>query len=356
MSKALIGDQHAQLKELYSQMERENLYPLWEVMKSIVHPEPVTPAVAALWRYNDMRRYLMRAGTLISAEQAERRVLILENPGMPGQSAITPRLYAGLQLILPGEVAPCHRHSQAALRFIMEGSGAYTAVDGERAYMRPFDLILTPSLRWHDHGNATDEPVIWLDGLDIPTVRAMDGQFAEHMHGAIHEESTSPGTTRILHGRSLRPMRSVGHEQVLSNEPLFHYPYIDWSDALNTIAASTTPDPYIGHALEFLNPRTGGPMMATISAHVRSLPAGFETGVRRSTEGAIFTIVEGEGTLEIDGQSFEVAERDVVVVPTWKSARWSARSKLVLFCFSDRVTQEALGLYRESLEPGLSHQ
>ena len=124
----------------------------------------------ALWKYRDVRPYLMESGELISAEEAERRVLVLENPGMRGASSITHSLYAGLQLILPGEIAPSHRHIQSALRFVIEGNGAYTAVDGERVTMHPGDFIITPSWTWHDHGNPGTEPVVWLDGLDVPMV------------------------------------------------------------------------------------------------------------------------------------------------------------------------------------------
>ena len=122
------------------------------MLHALVPPQPATPCVPALWKYDEVRPFLMRAGEAITAEEAVRRVLILENPALRGQSAITQSLYAGLQLILPGEVAPSHRHTQSALRFIVEGSGAYTAVDGERTTMRPGDFIITPSWTWHDHG------------------------------------------------------------------------------------------------------------------------------------------------------------------------------------------------------------
>ena len=141
---------------------------------------PVTPALPANWDYdNVVRPYLMQAGGLITAKEAERRVLILENPGLRGQTCITHSLFAGLQLIMPGEVAPAHRHTQSALRFIIEGSGAYTAVEGERTLMQPGDFVITPSWTWHDHGNDTDRPMVWLDGLDIPIVRLFDASFAE---------------------------------------------------------------------------------------------------------------------------------------------------------------------------------
>lgn len=345
---SLPNDQRAQLEHLYAEMEPQHLYPLWEVLSDLVVQSPHSPARAAKWSYAPVRDYLLRAGDLISAEVAERRVLILENPGLPGSAGITPRLYAGLQLVLPGEIAPCHRHTQSALRFIMEGDGAYTAVDGEKAFMSQYDLILTPNGRWHDHGNPSSAPIIWLDGLDIPLVRHLDASFAEKLGEAMHPEGPAPGTNRMRNG--LRPLRSGTTREQGPREPLFHYPYKDWSAALDALAASETPDPHIGHALEFQNPATGEAVMPTISAHVRSLPAGFETRMRRSTEGAVFTVVEGRGSVEIDGESFALEKRDMIVVPSWAAARWSSTSRLVLFAYSDRTVQEKLSLYRELCE------
>src|SRR5216117_793496 len=152
----------------YERIARHGLTPLWEVLGALVPPQPRTPVVPALWRYADVRDEVMEAGRVIIAEEAERRVLILENPALRGQSCITQSLYAGLQLILPGEVAPAHHHSQSALRLVLDGEGAYTAVDGERITMHRGDFIITPAHTWHDHGNPGASPVIWLDGLDIP--------------------------------------------------------------------------------------------------------------------------------------------------------------------------------------------
>lgn len=346
----LANDQRAQLETLYEEMRPRHLYPLWEVLSALVTPEPQTRAVPAKWAYDDVRGYLLRAGDLISAEQAERRVVILENPGLPGESAITPRLYAGLQLVLPGEIAPCHRHSQSALRFIMEGDGAYTAVDGEKAFMKQFDLILTPNWRWHDHGNPSNNPIIWLDGLDIPTIRALDAQFAERLDQPSHPETEPAGSNRAKFGRGLRPLKAGSVRAEQPREPLFHYPYAEWSASLEALAASEAPDPHIGHALEFLNPSTGGAVMPTISAHVRLLPAGFATRTRRSTESAVFTVIEGTGEVEIGDQTYQLSPRDMVVVPTWAPTRWKAESKLVLFAYTDRVVQEKLCLYRELCE------
>src|SRR5438105_8717289 len=152
----------------YRKIDGESLSALWNVMGDLITPQPKSPCRPHRWDFDAIRSYMMEAGRLITAKEAERRVLILENPGLRGQSKITTSLYAGVQLVMPGEVAPAHRHSQSALRFVLEGKGAHTAVDGERTVMRPGDFIITPYMAWHDHGNDTDEPMFWLDGRDLP--------------------------------------------------------------------------------------------------------------------------------------------------------------------------------------------
>lgn len=344
----LTNDNQAQLEKLYEQMEPEGLYPLWEKLAALVLPQPQSPAKVHKWSYDNAREYLMRAGDLISAKQAERRVLILENPGLGGSSSITPSLYAGLQLILPNEVAPAHRHSQCALRFVMEGEDAYTAVDGEKAIMRPFDLVLTPGGQWHDHCNPTDKPMIWLDGLDIPTVRHFDASFAEHYPEDQFPEQAPAGDSLTRYGRNMRPLKGHTADRRPSHQPLFHYPYAEWRPTLDAMASSGAQiDPHLGHALEFLNPVNGGSIMATISAHVRLMPAGFETLPRRSTDGTIFVVVEGFGEAVIEGETIALSPRDIVVVPSWKQAVFKAESQMILFGYSDKACQEKLYLYKE---------
>ena len=342
------NDPQALLQALYAEMQPHSLYPLWEVLAALVTPTPRSAARAHRWSYGPARDYLLRAGDLISAEQAERRVLILENPGLPGTSAVIPSLYAGLQLILPGEVAPCHRHTQCALRFVMEGDGAFTAVDGEKAVMRPFDLVLTPNWQWHDHGNTTAAPMIWLDGLDIPMVRFYEASFAERLHAPAQSETIPAGDSLRRYGRNLRPMRGTAADRRPAHQPLFHYPYAEWRESLLALAAAEPPDPHLGHAMEFLNPADGGAIMPTIAAHVRHLPAGFETRPRRSTDGTILVVVEGHGTARIGEQDYRLAARDVLVVPSWQALTLAADSRMLLFGYSDRAAQEKLGLFREA--------
>lgn len=348
MAEVLSNDQQSQLNALYEQMEPEGLYPLWEKLSALVLPQPNSPAKVHKWSYDSARDYLMRAGDLISAKQAERRVLILENPGLPGLSSITPSLYAGLQLILPGEIAPAHRHAQCALRFVMEGGGAYTSVDGEKAVMQPFDLVLTPGGQWHDHGNPTETPMIWLDGLDIPTVRHFDASFAEGYAEDQFPEKAPAGDSLNRYGRNMRPLKGHTADRRPAHQPLFHYPYAEWRPALDAMAENGAEiDPHLGHALEFMNPINGGPIMATISAHVRLLPEGFESKPRRSTDGTIFVVVEGAGEAVIEGETIALKPRDIVVAPSWKSVAFKASSRLVLFGYSDKACQEKLNLYKE---------
>lgn len=343
--------QKAKLEQLYAEMKPLSLYPLWEVLQGLVTETPKSVATPHRWEYNAASTYLKTAGGLISAEQAERRVLILENPSMPGTSAIVPSLYAGLQLILPGEIAPAHRHTQCAMRFVMEGDGAFTAVDGERCVMKQFDLVLTPNWQWHDHGNHSKEPMIWLDGLDIPTVRFYEGQFAERTEEKEQKQLAQVGDSHARYGRNLRPFRNTLADRRPQHQPLFHYPYSEWRASLAAMQQNDTPDPHLGHALEFINPANGGPIMATMAAHVRLIPKGFTTLPRRSTDGTVFVVVEGSGTMKINGNKVMLGFRDLVVVPSWHEVVIEASEELVLFGYSDKAAQEKLNLYREWRAP-----
>lgn len=338
----------AQRTEFYQSLGPKHLAPLWEVLRGLVPARPATPAVAAHWRYDDVRPFLRRSGELISAEEAERRVLILENPAMPGRSSITHTLYAGLQLLLPGETARCHRHTQSALRFIMEGEGAFTAVDGEKAFMSRGDLILTPSWRWHDHGNPGSQQVVWLDGLDIPLVAALDAGFAEHLPGQrLHPESRPPGDTLARHGSNLRPVRRLGSGGEAGS--LFVYPYAHWRESLEVARRDGQWSEHEGLRMEFIDPLSGSSVMRTMSAFAQLLPQGFATKPIRSTDGSVHVVVEGEGEVAVGDQAFALRPGDIFVVPSWHAKRFVAASDLVLFSFSDRATQEKLGLWREEL-------
>ena len=293
--------------------------PLWDVLGDIVLAQPRPSCVAALWRYQDLRPLVMEAGGIITAHEAERRVLILENPGLPGESRITQSLYAGLQLILPGETAFGHRHTASALRFIVEGRGAYTAVDGQRVVMEPGDFIVTPSWTAHDHGNLGTDPVVWLDGLDIPIVNTFDTSFAERDPG-----DSQPARTGV-----------------------FAYPYAHSRERLEHIRRGNPLDPHDGIKMPYLNPMTGSDPIRTMRAWLQWLPGGFRGASSRSTDASIFCVAEGRGRSRIGEVEFSWQQHDIFVVPSWAAVSHEAESDSVLFSFSDRPVQEVLGIWRE---------
>jgi gentisate 1,2-dioxygenase len=295
--------------------------PLWE---RVMRLKPGTAAQPAIWRWSDARPLLMRACELITAKQAERRVLMLENPALPGTTFITPSLYAGLQAILPGEIAPTHRHTPNALRFIVDGEGAYTAVDGERVMMRPGDFVVTPGWAWHDHGNMGARPVVWLDGLDI----AFANLFGAHFREDYPEEAQAATRTQ--------------------GDSFLSYPFERTRAALERLSQSGDPHPSHGWKLRYSNPRTGGQPFPTMAAFMQWLPEGFAGRNCRSTDGAVYCVVEGRGSVEIAGSPFDFAPHDVFVVPSWELHRFAAHTDCVIFSYSDRAAQEALGFWREA--------
>ena len=336
-------------EQLYRDMNPLHLTPLWEVLHALVPPQPASPCVPALWQYDLVRPFLMRSGQAITAEEAVRRVLILENPALRGQSAITQSLYAGLQLILPGEVAPSHRHTQSALRFVLEGKGAYTAVDGERTIMQPGDFIITPSWTWHEHGNDSGEAVVWLDGLDIPMIRFFDAGFAQTSTSHVQTVSRTEGTSFARYGHNMAPVRHDAPYGATS--PLFCYPYERSRQALDRLERDAPMDAWDGVKLRYLNPLSGGSPMPTMATFMQKLPAGFKGQGWRQTDGAVYSVVEGQGQvhIEAEGQSwaFEFSPLDHFVVPSWHTARFSSERGCVLFSFSDRPVHQALGIHKE---------
>jgi gentisate 1,2-dioxygenase len=291
----------------------------------------------------------MRAGDLITAEEAIRRVLILENPALRGQRCITQSLFAGLQMILPGEVAPSHRHTQSALRFIVEGNSAYTAVNGERTTMVPGDFIITPSWTWHDHGHEGSDPMIWLDGLDIPMLRFFDAGFAENDSRKSQDVLRPEGTSYAQFGYNMAPVRPVSPYGQTS--PIFSYPYDRSREALDRLERSGPIDAWDGIKLRYTNPLTGGSPMPTMATFMQLLPAGFSGQGYRQTDGTIFSVVEGLGTATIESAGgtaeFHFGPRDHFVVPSWHTLRLASGPGCVLFSYSDRPVHQALGIHRE---------
>jgi gentisate 1,2-dioxygenase len=332
-------------QEFYDRIERQNLAPLWERVKGLVTREPQPAACPAHWKYFDVRASLLEAGALLSSQEAERRVLIFENPGLMGQSRITGSLFSGLQLLMPGEKAHAHRHTASALRVFLEGSSAYTAVNGERTVMSRGDFVITPGWTWHDHGNEGADPVIWLDGLDVPIVNLFDTSFSEGSESTEIPVVRPDGDCEVRYAGALLP--DCGDVRASLSSPLLNYRYTRARESLAAMQRNGPIDPCHGVKLRYVNPVTGGPVMPTMSAAVQLLAAGFETASYRSTDATVFVVVEGKGRSRIGEATFNWSESDVFVAPSWAPQQHRAASDSVLFSFSDRAAQEKLGIWRE---------
>ena len=330
------------LTEYSRNLARINAKPLWE---RTTRMGPGTPAVPAIWRYADLRPQLLRAAELISTHEAERRVLMLENPGLPGTGYITTSLYSGLQIIMPGEVAAAHRHASNAMRFIIEGEGAYSTVEGERVSMHPGDFVLTPYWCWHDHGHTGTQPVIWLDALDNPFAQFFGTMFRENYPQSKQPLLLTSGNTDARYGTGLMPVEYRGSPRA---SPLLVYPYVRTREALARLAKDGPLHPAHGIKMRYANPATGDHAFPTISVFIQWLPKNFAGQTYRSTESVIFCGVEGTGRVHAGDTELSFVPHDVFTVPSWTPYRIETDTDCVLFSYSDRGPQEMLGLFREA--------
>jgi gentisate 1,2-dioxygenase len=306
-----------ELEAYYREMEGEELGALWNVANEIEPWYPQPKSVPTLWRWKRYEPYVRRAAQLVSAEKAARRVVMLVNPGRKEWSAACGLLYTGVQVMNPGEFTSAHRHQASALRFVMEGRGAYTVVDGERMELGARDFVLTPNGTWHDHGVADGgTQCVWQDGLDIPLMNSLDANFYE-----VHPEVV----------QKPKPLSKDNWSKPYS--PVFLY---KWDDAYKSLRQEKTH--------EYRNPLTGGPVMPTMGARLEWIK---ESKERRHTGSLIYQVATGRGWSEVGGKRFDWEEKDIFCVPSWTRYRHGAHGEAVLFCFHDIPAMKALALYRE---------
>ena len=331
--------------DFHERMHATHMYGLWELASQMTrHPEP--KAVAHMWKAALLDAMIRESGEVVPVGE-ERRALQLFNPGLDGRWATTNTMIAAVQLLLPGETARAHRHTPTAIRFIMEGDGAYTAVDGERVYMGPGDLVLTPSWAWHDHGNETDRPVVWMDGLDVPLVQFLNAMFFQ-MHEAREFPLNKPhnASTR-LHGHvALQP---TWMKERPRSSPLLLYA---WETTWKSLTAlhDSAGDPHDGIALEYTHPQTGGSVLPTMGCWIQMLRPSERLRAHRHTGSAVYYVVQGAGETIIDGRRFSWSKGDIITLPSWalhEHTNLSPREVAVLFSIQDRPVLEALGLYKE---------
>ena len=338
-----------ELVAYYRSLEQFEAGALWTVANQIEPWEPASASVPVIWRYQDLREPVLRSVALVTPEKAGRRVIYLNNPGRRDVSAAVGWLYSGLQVMHPGECASTHRHSASALRFIMEGSGAYTIVDGHKMTLGANDFVLTPNGTWHEHGvESTGTPCIWQDGLDIPLVNAMEANFYE-VHPDLHQAVGFPvdDPTATWSGTALLPHQ---HGWAKPYSPLFKYEWAPTYEALCKLARVREGSPFDGLLMHYTNPLTGGPVMPTIGASMQLLRPGFHGQAHRHTGSFLYQVAKGQGYSVIGGRRFDWRERDIFCVPSWtwhEHVNTSATDDACLFCFSDLPVMQSLHLYRE---------
>jgi gentisate 1,2-dioxygenase len=337
------------LDTFYADMARLQLEGLWRLGDEVQAVRPCVAAQPYLWRGADVRRILARAGDLVRHEgAAERRTLRLVNPGLAAQHCATHTLAASVQLIRPGEVAPTHRHTPAAIRFIIQGHGAYTTIEGERCTMEPGDLVLTPRWTWHHHGNAGDEPVMWMDGLDFPLVILLNATFFQRHPDDLQSETVPADSSARLYGPALRP---AWRRPSPAPRPLLTYRWGATYAALQRLA-SVEASPYDDVALEYADPRTGGHTLPALACWIQLLRPGVHTRAHRHTSSAVYHVLRGQGYSVIDGQRLDWAQGDFFALPSWARHEHANPSgdEAILFSITDLPTLEALDLYREEAD------
>ncbi len=339
----------AELVAYYKELDELKAGALWTVANKIEPWQPKSESVPVLWRYRELREHVLRSVELVTPEKAGRRVVYLNNPGRRDVSAAVGWLYSGLQVMNPGEAASAHAHSASALRFIMEGTGAYTIVDGHKMTLGKNDFVLTPNGTWHEHGVADEgTPCIWQDGLDIPLVNALEAGFYK-VHPDLRQAVTHPvdDSSAAWAAPGLRPQNDDWQQRY---SPLFKYEWAPTYEALTRYARVTDGSPFDGVLMNYVNPVSGGPVMSTIGASMQLLRPGERTRAHRHTGSYIYQVAKGSGYSIVDGKRFDWSERDIFCVPSWafhEHANGSSSDDACLFCFSDLPVMQALDLYRE---------
>ncbi|MEE6164839.1 MULTISPECIES: cupin domain-containing protein [unclassified Mycolicibacterium] len=346
-----------ELTRLYSDFGRANLNPLWTQLGSLMPGTPSPQAVPFVWKWSTLYPLAQRAGDLVPVGRGgERRAIALANPGLGGAPYVTPTLWAAIQYLGPKETAPEHRHSQNAFRFVVEGEGVWTVVNGDPVAMRRGDFLLTPGWTFHGHHNETDQPMAWIDGLDIPFVHYTDTGFFEFGADGITDESTPDisRSERLWAHPGLRPL--VGLDARTSS-PIAAYRWEHTDAALREqlaledegFAATTEP----GHAaVRYTNPTSGDDVMPTIRAEFHRLRADTLTRARRDVGSTVYQVFDGSGKFRMGDTVHSVGKGDLIVVPSWIEWSIHADTDLDLFTFSDAPIIERLGFHRTLTRQG----
>ena len=351
-----------ELLEFYKKLEGKSTTAFWRRANDIEPWEPITRYKPTVWRYEELRDLVLQSAELVKPEEAGRRVIVLMNNSDAGRehTSCVGWLFSGLQVMKPGEITPAHKHTASAQRFIMEGGGAYTVVDGHQVTLNKNDYVLTPNGCWHDHGVFEDGQVsIWQDGLDIPLMNSLETNFysvyPEETQKAKYNIDDSP----MSYGApGLIPVDREPWEKPYS--PLLVYRWEDTKEALYNLSKAGDGSPFDGYILRYSNPVTGGWAMNTMGAHMQMLNPSQHTKAHRHTGNVMYNCAGGEGYSIIGGQEYHWQEHDIFCVPSWvwhEHVNTSKSDEAFLYSFNDFPVMESLCVYfEEPLDENKGHQ
>jgi gentisate 1,2-dioxygenase len=355
-----VTDARASLKQ---DAKALNLVEFWEQRADVELLQPRNKARPYRWNWTDIEPRLRVASKTVPIEECERRALVFANPGLDGKPYITNTLFAAYSLYNPGERAPVHRHTPSASRFVLDGDGGFTVVQGEKLRMARGDLILTPTGTWHDHGNDGRQAVIWVDVLNVPLVESLNATSFEFNYTEQDEKSNTgeaiPRTLQTIrepddHSQRLygtggiKPL-FVSHQRgPTKHSPLFVYRWDETQAALKKLQ-DYQGSPYDGIIFEYVDPTTGGSVMPTMSFRSQMLRAGEHTRAHRKTASNVYCVLEGEGYTEVEGTRLEWKRNDVFTVPgwLWHEHKNTTSKNAFLYSVTDEPTMRKLDLFRE---------
>lgn len=330
------------LAEFHRTLREAAIWPFWEVSAEVMMSEPRAPDPPHIWRWRDLLPFIDRAGRMVSMDDAERRALMLVNPAFGGRSFTTTNLFAGIQILEPGETAVPHRHTPSAMRFVIEGGGT-TVVNGQTCAMDPGDLILTPNWAWHEHSNDTDRRVVWLDALDIPLAQTLGPMFMEHGSTNQFDDDLSAVPDQAFANGGYVPDVQAPSTPY---SPMFRYPWARTVAALK--AAPVAADG--ARRVRYTNPVDGGPVIRSMDCYAWEFASGQPTRQARSTSNAIVMVAEGEGASTIGSQTIEWREHDVFTLPHWNWITHVAASETArLFVYTDREVLRLFNFLRDEV-------
>lgn len=344
-------DEIEKIADFYRDLDHNDLQPLWTQNKQLMPLEPPARMTPYLWKRKPMVALAERAGELITINRGgDRRVLSLANPSLGGVPYATPTLWGAIQYLNPHESAPGHRHTPGAIRFVLEGTGTWTTVDGDAIDMEEGDLILTPPWHWHDHNNGGDKRMIWFDGLDLPFVKALDAIFFENYPVEELQPIKGHNQSEVGYGgRGTVPVGASTGQTQTPYSPLLAY---RWADTDATLSAMSDATDDAAVRLEFVNPVNGNSVMPTLACEMHRITAGKRTEAARKVGTSVFVALHGSGSTVIDGIRHDWEPGDMFAVPSWAVVDHEAHEQADLFAISDAPILKALSLYREQVVGG----